>query len=38
MEFKNISKTIISFAIVGYEVVIANKARFPSHIQRALME
>ena len=32
------NKTIISLALVAYEMIIANSAHLPSHIQRALME
>ena len=32
------NKTIIPLALVGYEMIIANSAHLPSHIQRALVE
>ena len=41
LEFKEFNKTIIPFALVGYETVYSVTRLFgylPSHIQRSLME
>ena len=38
LEFKEFNKTIISFALVGYETGNSQRGYLPSHIQRALME
>ena len=39
LEFKEFNKTIIPFALVGYEIGYSQLVGYlPSHIQRALME
>ena len=38
LEFKEFNKTIIPFALVGYETGYSQHGYLPSHIQRALME
>ena len=38
LEFKEFNKTIIPFALVGYETGNSQRGYLPSHIQRALMK